>query len=118
MQANGVTLQPNSRGHLAVETESGSISCLVHEDWIGCETPAANWPLHEDGTPFHSVVFYSNGSVKWADGQMGDVPRTQVGDGEYHALGWTIVAIEGGLRFANDRTGHGMCVTTEDVRAF
>lgn len=118
MQANSVRLQPNSRGHLAVETESGSISCLVQEDWIACETPTANWPLHEDGTPFHSVIGYANGTVEWADGQMGDLRRTQLDDREYHALGWTIVAIEDGLRFANDRTGHGMCVTTQGVRAF
>jgi hypothetical protein len=115
---NAVTLQPNSRGYLAVETESGSISCLVREDLIACETPATNWPLHEDGTPYHSFIGYASGSIEWADGQMGDLPRTRLGDREYLALGWTIVTIEDGLRFVRDQTGHGICVTTRGVRAF
>src|SRR5271166_3675941 len=115
---NTVSLQPESRGYLAVESESGSISCLVQRDWIGCETPDTNWPLHEDGTPYHSVVGYADGSIKWADGQMGNLPRTRIDDREYHALGWTIVAIEDGLRFVNKATGHGLCVTSRDVRGF
>jgi hypothetical protein len=49
---------------------------------------------------------------------MGNLARTRLDDREYHALGWTIVAIEDGLRFANDRTGHGICVTTQGLRGF
>lgn len=113
-----VTLEPNARGYLAVATDSGSISCLVQPAWIACETPAANWPLHEDGTPYHSVKCNADGSIEWADGQMGDLPRTTIGDAVYRALGWKIMAVEEGLRFTNDETGHGVYVTTQKVEGF
>ena len=110
--------QPNERGYLAVECEGGSVSCLIQQDWVGCETPATNWPAHEDGTPFHSVKGYADGSIEWADGQIGDLSRATVSEGGCHALGWTIVPIGDGLQLTNDRTGHGICVTTSAVRGF
>ncbi|KZS53533.1 hypothetical protein A4G26_18950 [Mycobacterium kansasii] len=117
-QIGVVVLQPDSHGVVAVETQSGSISCLVQRDWVACETPLTNWPLHDDGTPYHSVVGYADGSVAWVDGQMGDVPRTRLDDREHRALGWTIVAVEDGVRFINDETGHGICVTTRRAHGF
>jgi hypothetical protein len=33
-------------------------------------------------------------------------------------VGWTIEADEAGTRFTNDRTGHGMVVAVDGVRAF
>jgi hypothetical protein len=113
-----VRLDADARGYLAVATASGSISCLVRRGWIGCETPATSWPLHEDGTPYHGVTCDANGSVKWADGQMGDIPRTTIGDRTYRALGWKIVAVADGLLFTSDETGHGVRVTPQKVEGF
>ena len=107
-----------SGDYLAVATASGLISCLVRPGRIGCETPASHWQLHEDGTPYHSVSFDADGSIEWVDGQMGNLPRTTIGHRPYKALGWTIVAIEDGLRFTNDETGHGVCVTPRKVEGF
>ncbi|WP_373199977.1 hypothetical protein [Mycobacterium marinum] len=115
---DAVTLEPNAHGYLAVATASGSISCLVRPGWIACETPATNWPIHDDGTPYHSFKCDADGWIEWADGQMGDVLRTTIGDRVYRALGWTIVAIEDGLRFTNDQTGHGVRVTPRKVERF
>jgi len=112
-----VKLQPNEHGYLAVESQGGLVSCLIQKDWVGCETPATNWPPHADGTPFHSFRGYPDGSFEWADGQIGDLSRTTVADGRYHALGWTIAPIGDGLQLTNDRTGHSICVTTTGVRS-
>jgi hypothetical protein len=113
-----VVLEPNARGHLAVETESGLISCLVHSGWVGCETPLHNWQRREDGSPYHSFRGHGTGSIEWADGQIGDMVRTKLDDRVFHAVGWTIVSVNDGLRFTNDSTGHGFCVTTKAVRGF
>lgn len=114
-----VMLQPGSRGHLGVTTATGSVSCLIKSGWVGCETPATNWPAHEDGTPFHSFACDAHGQIEWADGQMGDMPRVTVTPGNrYHAFDWSILAVEDGLALINERTGHGVRVTPEEVREF
>lgn len=113
-----VVIEPNEHGYLAVSSTSGLISCLVRPDWLGCETPATNWPAHEDGTPFHSVKCDSNGALEWADGQIGDLPRTTIGQHRYQALGWTIRPFEDGLHLSNDETGHGIYVTPRKVERF
>jgi hypothetical protein len=113
-----VALQPDTPGHLAVETQSGDISCLVQTGWIGCETPSCNWQLHEDGSPYHSFKGFTDGSIEWADGQLGDMPRTKVDDRIFRALGWTIAPITDGLQFTCDATGHGFYATTRVVRGF
>lgn len=111
-----ITLEPKSHGILAVQNESGSISCIVASGWIGCETPAANWPPREDGERYHSVVFSADGSVEWTDGQLGNTPREIVTYGAtYHGLGWTIAAYEEGLIFHNDTTGKKFHVNPEAV---
>lgn len=113
------TLYPNSGGNLAVITPSGAISCLIQPGWVACETPATNWPRHDDGTPFHSFKFHANGSVAWADGQIGDLPRVTLAAGSrYRAFDWTIVAVEDGLALINDQTGRGVRVTPDEVEAF
>lgn len=112
-----IDLQPDVRGHFAVETLSGSVSCLVQRDWIACETPAGNWPSHEDGSPFHGVVLDADGSIEWKDGQMGDLARTKIDNRVYRALGWTITATGDGLYLANAETRHAFSVTTSGVAA-
>ncbi|WP_131810555.1 hypothetical protein [Mycolicibacter sinensis] len=113
---DAVSLEPGTHGYLAVETASGLISCLVTDGWIGCETPEKNWQCHEDGTPFHGVKCDANGSIEWSDGQIGALARTKIDHRVYHALGWTITAVEDdGLRFINEQTGHGMWVTPDTV---
>lgn len=111
-----VRLEPNEHGYVAVESLGGSIGCLIQRDWVGCETPASEWPPRADGTPYHSFRGKPDGSIEWADGQMGDMSRITVYDGVYHALGWTIVPIDDGLQLTNDQTGHSICVTTAAVR--
>lgn len=117
--ASVIVLQPNSQNCLAVATSSGSVSCMVKPGWIGCETPAENWPSHEDGTPFHGVAFdAADGSIEWADGQIGNMPRVTIDHHLYSALGWVITAVKDGLRFTNERTGRGVIVTPQSVEGF
>ena len=46
------------------------------------------------------------------------VELTLTGGSRYRALDWSIVVVEDGLVMVNDMTGHGVRVTTSDVRAF
>jgi hypothetical protein len=113
-----VAIQPDIHGYLAVETQSGEISCLVQPSWVGCETPQGNWQPHEDGSPYHSFRGFTDGSIEWADGQLGDMTRIKIDDRIFHALGWTIAPITDGLQFTCDATGHGFYATTRIVRGF
>jgi hypothetical protein len=117
-EESAVSLEPGADGSIAVATASGSVRCLVKWGWVGCETSSKNWPPHSDGTVFHGVTCDANGTVRWADGQIGDSTTTTIGGHAYQALGWTIRSIEDGLRFTNDNTRHGMSVNSQEVKGF
>ncbi|OBG80816.1 hypothetical protein A5699_10080 [Mycobacterium sp. E802] len=114
-----VKLYPNQRGQIAVTTQSGSISCLIEPGRTACETPAGNWPRHEDGTPYHSFRFHASGEIEWVDGQMGDLARATLdAGGKYRAFEWRIIAVDDGIALTNDQTGRGVRVTPEGVEGF
>jgi hypothetical protein len=56
--------------------------------------------------------------VEWIVGNLGDIPVVTLDYRTYRAVGWTIVAAEDGTRFTNDRTGHGMFVSIENVEVY
>jgi hypothetical protein len=51
-------------------------------------------------------------------GDLGDLPETTLDYSTFSAAGWTIVGEEAGTRFTNDRTGHGMFVSIDEVSTF
>jgi len=58
------------------------------------------------------------GTVEYLVGDLGDLPETTLDYSTFSAAGWTIVGEEAGTRFTNDRTGHGMFVSIDEVSTY
>ncbi|MET0703130.1 MAG: hypothetical protein ABWY93_26090 [Mycobacterium sp.] len=113
----GQTLPPNDQGYVYIETKSGKTRCQLNSQTVGCETEFENSPV-VDGEPANGVSITSSGAMKWVVGNLGDIPVVTLDYRTYEAQGWTIAADEGGTRFTNDGTGHGMLVRVQGVEAF
>lgn len=114
-----VKLKPDAHGRIAVATSSGSLRCRITAGRLVCETTAVNWRRREDGAPTRGFACDASGVVEWLDDRIGNFqPVTLTVGSRYRALDWSIVVVEDGLVMVNDMTGHGVCVTTSDVRAF
>jgi hypothetical protein len=108
---SAIALTPGQYGYVAIQTASGRTRCQIESERVICETAATNWPAH-------GVAIGPDGSIQFADGNLGDIRPVTIGYHRYTALGWTIDASEAGTRFTNDRTGRGADVSTEQVRPF
>lgn len=112
-------LPPNQYGYVVVQTAAGDTQCIVEATFIGCETDGTNWQQHVDGSgPYHGVRINTDGTGSWVDGNLGAAAPTTLADKTYRALGWTIVSTPAGMRFTNDKTGHGAVVGVQSVRPF
>lgn len=56
--------------------------------------------------------------MQWVLGNLGDIPVVTIDYLTYQAEGWKIDADVEGTRFTNDRTGHGMFVSIDNVETF
>lgn len=125
------TADPGSAQH--VRTESGSTRCLIIANdavhgWgpsVTCEYgpgfPQA--PVKQDGFHYDLAVIDASGAFRWDDGNIGGggTPQNDVvlNYGQtYHMQGWTILPSSEGTRFTNDRSGHGMFVSIDNVSPF
>jgi hypothetical protein len=116
---NVVTLPANQYGYVAVQTASGDTQCLVEITFIGCQTDGTKWQPHADGSgPYHGVRVNTDGTGSWVDGNLGAAAPTTLADQTYRAQGWTIVSGPSGMRFTNDKTGHGAVVSIQSVQPF
>lgn len=115
--AGTVPLQPDQNGRVFIETKSGLTRCQIDSDSVGCEAQFTNSPM-EDGERANGVNVTSGGDVQWVVGNLGDIPTVTIDYKTYDAQGWTIAASEGGTRFTNEHTGHGMFVSIEQVDTF
>jgi hypothetical protein len=99
-----------------VKTPSGQMRCLVKEDSVVCE----HGPDFPQAPGFDGAVIDTSGDFHWANGNIGAGTNAIVlNDGQTYRLhGWAIVPSSDGTRFTNDRTGHGMFVSVENVYAF
>lgn len=113
----GETLPADAQGYVFVETKSGLTRCQLSSSSVGCEAQFTNPPI-QDGSPANGVSVTPGGDLKWIVGNLGNIPTVPLDYRVYHAVGWTIDATEGGTRFTNDSTGHGMFVSIEAVDAF
>ncbi|MCI4673748.1 hypothetical protein [Candidatus Mycolicibacterium alkanivorans] len=113
----GDTLPPSSGGFVFIETKSGQTRCQISEQTVGCESNFTNAPI-VGGEPANGVEVTADGHLRWITGNLGAIPTTTIDYARYHAVGWTIEATSKGTRFTNDRTGHGMFVSTEEVDVF
>jgi hypothetical protein len=115
--APGAEVLPPENGYVFIETKSGKTRCQLSTAEVGCEAQFTNSPVL-NGSPANGVRLTANGEVTWLVGNLGDIPVVTLDYRTYSAVGWTIDAGEDGTRFTNDRTGHGMIVAIDGVRAF
>lgn len=117
--APAIPLPPNEQGYVRVQTKSGSTSCSINAEVVACRTNANNWPTMPDGQHYHVASVNANGEFHWVNADLGLLEGKVTLDYQtYSAEGWTIVASPDGTKFTNDRTGHGMSVSTENVTPF
>jgi hypothetical protein len=131
--------EAHATGSSQVVTQSGKIQCLVSSTGEGTgakgpvvicaargtfDSPGVGFlqaPLTTYGTHYHAAVVEANGNFSFQDGgNLGsDRGAIRMTYGQtYNLEGWTIVASPEGTRFTNDKTGHGMFVSIENVYAF
>lgn len=120
-----------------VKTESGKIACGVYSNGgqstpfngpvVICETSAPGnvgflqAPMTDYGAHYHSAIVDGAGNFHFGDeGNLGDTRDYLVlSYGQtYDIEGWTTLPTSDGTRFTNDRTGHGMFVSVENVSSF
>jgi hypothetical protein len=115
--AGAVPLPPNQNGYVFIETKSGQARCQIDAANVGCQAQFTNSPL-QDGEHANGVNLTASGSVQWVLGNIGDFSPVTIDYRTYYAEGWTIAASEDGTRFTNERTGHGMFVSIEQVDTY
>nr|WP_185746714.1 MULTISPECIES: hypothetical protein [Mycolicibacter] len=113
----GVVLPPDENGYVFIETKSGRTRCQISTRQVDCEAQFTNTPL-KDGEHANGVSVSSDGTVQWVLGNLGDIPVVTIDYLTYQAQGWRIKADIDGTRFTNDRTGHGMFVSIDNVETF
>lgn len=114
-----ISLEPNDKGYVRVETKSGSIRCSIIPELVACQTSAGNWLRRSDGRAFHVASISADGELVFADADLGELQgRVTLDAHTYSAQGWTIVAASDGMTFSNDRTGRGMTVTDQTAEPF
>ena len=110
-------LDPDEKGSVVIVAESDQTRCKVTRADVLCESKFAHAPVIGLQRA-NSVYVTADGAVRWLIGNLAVVPAVQVDYRVYLTLGWTIVADANGTRFTNDRTGHGMVVSTDRVETF
>jgi hypothetical protein len=105
-------------------TESGKVLCAVTPgstqtsygpDVVACQGPFSQAPQRGAG-----AVTTSDGTLRGVVGNLNVAsPTTTMAYGQTCRSGnWTIYPDQTGTRFTNDRTGHGMFVSIENVSSF
>lgn len=110
-------LTANDEGFVYVETKSKLLRCRLDTESVGCDSQFDNSPMI-DGQPATFVSVSSAGTLRWIAGNLDNDPSITLDYGHYAAVGWTIIASPGGIRFTNDATAHGMYVGVEGVQYF
>jgi len=114
---SGTQLPPDENGYVFIETKSGKTRCQISSRQVDCEAEFTNSPL-KDGMHANGVSVSSDGTVQWVLGNLGDIPVVTIDYQTYQAVDWRITADTNGTRFTNDRTGHGMFVSIDNVETF
>lgn len=114
---DAIALPPDENGYVFIETKSGRTRCQISTRQVDCEAEFTNSPL-KGGEHANGVSVSSDGTVQWVLGNLGDIPVVTIDYLTYRAEGWKIDADVEGTRFTNDRTGHGMFVSIDNVETF
>ena len=104
------------------QTQSGKVLCAVTPDsslaLVGPDAVVCQGRF-EQARPGEGAVTTGDGTFYWMVGDLGESPTTNMAYGQtYHRGNWTIFHDASGTRFTNERTGHGMFVSIENVYAF
>jgi hypothetical protein len=81
-------------------------------------------PTSETGIHWNLAVVRGTGEFNWDYGNIGGSSEALASDTvltysqTYHINSWTILPSFDGTRFANDRNGHGMFVSIDNVSSF
>jgi hypothetical protein len=111
------TTGPNFR------TQSGRVLCAVTPDptlsSLGPDGVVCEGQFTQQGAQFNAVTT-GDGSFYWQDANLAAFdPTVQMAYGQtYHRGNWTIYHDGSGTRFTNNKTGHGMFVSIDNVYAF
>ena len=112
-------LIPNDHGYARVTAPSQTISCSISAELVACETSSKNWPSRSNGQPFHTVSVSADGKFQFVDADLGALAgKQELQPGAYEAQGWSVTATGTTIVFINDRTGHGMQVSTQGAQPF
>lgn len=104
-------------------TQSGRVLCAVTPDStiadVGQDAVVCQGAFTQPGAKFQAMTT-GDGTLQWQDANLAvDNPTTAMSYGTtYHRGNWTIYPDATGTRFTDDRTGHGMFVSIENVYAF
>lgn len=117
----------------SVRTQSGKVRCLVDSNDVAhgggplvvCEYNSG-FPQapSSSGAHWNLAVVRGDGTFNWDVGNIGGSPEALASDivlnyGQtYRVNGWTILPSFDGTRFTDDRTGHGMFVSIDNVYSF
>jgi hypothetical protein len=112
-------LIPNDHGYARVTAPSQTISCSISAELVACETSSKNWPSRSNGQPFHTVSVSADGKFQFVDADLGALAgKQELQPGAYEAQGWSVAATRNTIVFINDRTGHGMQLSTQGAQPF
>jgi hypothetical protein len=102
-----------------VDSRSACCYSRLRPRWA---TPQSLPPDESGGVYFQTnsgtLYCYVTADVEYLVGDLGDLPETTLDYSTFTAAGWTIDATEDGTRFTNDRTGHGMSVSVDEVSTY
>ncbi len=103
-----------------VVTPADNQHCLVLVDEVTCHVYSFSVPTPpRDGQPATGVRVNADGEWDWD--YYGFAPKRAITldyGTTYRARGWTIEPTPEGMTFTNDKTGHGMSVSSEGVEPF
>jgi len=124
-------LEPKAGTDLILRTQSGRARCVVGADQVVCQSSGSvdqgnrgfpQVPLDESGVHWFLAVVDASGAFRWDNGNIpGAFPENDhvlSYQQTYSAAGWIVLSTEQGTTFTNQRTGHGMFVSIDDVYAF
>ena len=95
--------------------------CAVAPDpTIGTYSVVCQGAFTQAPQPGAGAVITDDGTFRWVVGNLNAAsPATTMAYGQTcHHGNWTIYPDQTGTRFTNDRTGHGMFVSIENVYSF
>ena len=110
-------LDPDAKDSVYIEAELGKTHCRITRADVQCESQFAHSPLIGPRRA-NNVYVSADGAMRWLVGNLVVIPAVKVDERIYYTLGWTIVATTENTRFTNDRTGHGMSVSIDEVSTY